>query len=234
MNQSSHRKPLYQGACGARPACLPVDAGRGIARLSPMDEPPPPPETSEDTAPKAAEAVEGRRGRTGFWVVLGVVVILDQLTKYLVFAYDPAFALRPPLPGASRPWSDHAVTIWCHLNQGAAWSMGASRPWLIALITLVLIPVLFLVYWRGFRPKGRPIEHLAFGAILGGALGNAWDRIVAMLDVDPVIKGVRDFIHADLGFWPCDPWPTFNVADSALTGAVVVLVVLGLFPRRGA
>jgi lipoprotein signal peptidase len=59
--------------------------------------------------------------------------------------------------------------------------------------------------------------NIALGLILAGTLGNCYDRIV--------FGGVRDFLHADFGFWPCNPWPDFNIADACLvTGAGILMV----------
>jgi signal peptidase II len=166
-------------------------------------------------------------GRVWFGVLIPVVVLIDQASKYLIFAADPWYRQRPlPLTDGSRAWEGLPI-IWCTQNPGAAWSLGAEWPGLIALLTLVLIPVLGLIYWRAFRPTARRMENACFGAIIGGALGNAYDRMVAWSGIDPGIRGVRDFIHVDLGFWPCHPWPTFNLADSALTVAVAVLIIAG-------
>jgi signal peptidase II len=57
---------------------------------------------------------------------------------------------------------------------------------------------------------------MALGLIVSGAVGNAVDRIR--------MGEVTDFIHVDLGFWPLNPWPIFNVADSAVcVGAAIVI-----------
>ena len=48
------------------------------------------------------------------------------------------------------------------------------------------------------------------------------------------LAGVRDFIHVDLGFWPLNPWPTFNIADAGITGGFLVLAALSLAkPKPG-
>ncbi len=135
-------------------------------------------------------------------------LVLDQATKWWLFAL-PADA---PLPG----WIERAV------NPGVAWSIGRDAPAMVALITVVLIPVLCWVWWRYFRTAGA-WENLAFGAILGGAFGNGIDRALARFGT---IGGVRDFIHVDLGVAPFHPWPTFNIADAGITCGFVILVIL--------
>ncbi len=136
------------------------------------------------------------------------VLILDLLTKYLFFG---------PLATAALPnWISLAY------NPGVAWSLFAEHPWLVVGLTMVLIPVLAAVWWLQYRQVGR-WENLAFGVILGGAIGNAYDRMMMQAGQ---LKGVRDFIHVDLGFWPFHPYPTFNIADSGICIGFVILVLL--------
>lgn len=145
-----------------------------------------------------------------FWPIAIATLVLDQISKWWLFA----------MPGARFPsW------IELHFNPGIAWSGFGDYPNLVAASTVVLIPVLTWVWWRWYRPLGRG-ENLAFGAILGGAVGNAIDRVI--LTPAGLSQGVRDFIHVDLGFWPFHPWPTFNIADSGITVGFAVLVLTGM------
>jgi signal peptidase II len=140
-----------------------------------------------------------------FWPALLATLVLDLATKYAVFAQP-----KSRLPD----WMEK------HYNTGVAWSMLAEYPGVVAGLTAVLIPLIGWVWWSGYRKLGWP-ENLAFGLILGGALGNGYDRALARFGAWP---GVRDFIHVDLGFWPLDPWPTFNIADSGITVGALLLV----------
>ena len=63
--------------------------------------------------------------------------------------------------------------------------------------------------------------RIGLGLVMGGAIGNLIDRIRA--------GEVTDFIEVDLGFWPLDPWPIFNIADAALTTGVIILVYCFVF-----
>jgi lipoprotein signal peptidase len=103
----------------------------------------------------------------------------------------------------------------------------------VTLATVCLIPVLMLVWWTAWRQQGR-IANLAFGAVLGGAIGNAYDRVMTAL-VGPTggYQGVRDFIRIDLRMLGIDyVWPNFNVADAAISTGFAVLVLLSLLPGR--
>jgi signal peptidase II len=146
--------------------------------------------------------------RRWFFPVALATLLLDQATKSWLFSL-PSDARLPS-------WIVRAE------NSGVAWSIGHQLPLLVAAITLVLIPVLCWVWWRWFRPIG-PLENLAFGAILGGAVGNGIDRVLAQFGQ---LGGVRDFIRVDLGFPPADPWPTFNIADAGITCGFLILVML--------
>lgn len=158
------------------------------------------------TTPSPAAGVPWARW---FWPAALATLVLDLLSKEVLFA-----VFRPdehPLP-----------LVRLAYNPGVAWSMFASWPNLVLAATLLLIPALAWYWWRSYRLAGR-WENLAFGLILGGAAGNAVDRVAARFGS---LGGVRDFIHVDLGVWPFDPWPTFNIADSGITVGFALLVLL--------
>ncbi|MEK7415330.1 MAG: signal peptidase II [Planctomycetota bacterium] len=148
-----------------------------------------------------------------FWPALISVLVVDLVSKSVVFAMS-----ADALPfGFQR-----------HYNTGVAWSMFAGHPGYVTALTAVLIPVLALVWWKAYRHNSR-IENLAFGCILGGALGNAYDRALALFGCWP---GVRDFIAVKLNPIGINyEWPTFNVADSGITVGFVMLLVGSFFVR---
>ena len=139
-------------------------------------------------------------------------LVLDLVSKHMVFAYPATFK----------------ELSWIRLayNQGVAWSLLAEHPWFVVGLTLVLIPVLAWVWWKQYRSVGG-LENTAFGLVLGGAVGNAFDRIGMAAGQ---FHGVRDFLHVDLGFAPFHPWPTFNLADSGICIGFALLVLLSFRP----
>jgi lipoprotein signal peptidase len=152
------------------------------------------------------------------WFVPTVLVVLvsDQLSKEWIFLLEP---------GSLPAWMAH------HHNTGVAWGIGNHLPVVVTLVTLTLIPLLTWVWWRQFRMLGA-WENLAFGAVLGGALGNASDRVQTQFGR---LEGVRDFLVADLNLIGIPYiWPTFNIADAGISCGVVVLVVLSLCKRPAA
>lgn len=147
-----------------------------------------------------------------FWPPLVAVLILDLVSKSVVFAM-----------------SDSRLPAWMeqHYNTGVAWSLFSEHPEFVAGLTAALIPLLAWVWWSGYRRLGA-WENLAFGLILGGALGNGWDRGMAMLGQYP---GVRDFIHIDLRHIGIPyVWPTFNIADSGISVGFVLLLIRACTP----
>ncbi len=123
---------------------------------------------------------------------------------------------------------------WCELawNRGMAWGIGNSMPNMVLMLTLILIPVLTVLWWRLYRREGRA-TNFAFGLILGGALGNAYDRVMTGLATDPSgFQGVRDFIRIDLRMVGIAyTWPNFNVADAAISIGFVLLLLLPWITR---
>lgn len=109
-------------------------------------------------------------------------------------------------------------------NTGAAFSFlagaGGWQRWFFAAIAVAISAVL-LVLLR--RHRGGPLPPTAFALVLGGALGNLYDRIT--------LGHVVDFVQLHAGGYS---WPAFNVADSAITVGVVLLIVDSLRPAPAA
>jgi len=148
--------------------------------------------------------------RHRFAVIALVVVILDLLTKYQVAA-----ALRPGqyievIPGFFR--------ISHLLNSGVAFGLFADhtsawKPYILAAMAVVAVVVIVIYSLR--MPPERKFLQAALAMITGGILGNFIDRIVQ--------GSVVDFIelHIQNRFY----WPTFNLADSAITVGIVMLLI---------
>jgi len=157
-----------------------------------------------------------------FGLPLVVTLVLDLATKAWFFRDGSLAAAQARYAG--HPW------IQPHVNTGVAWSIMGDHPGLVTALTMVLIPVLAFAWWRWFR--GPWLEDLAFGCILGGALGNGWDRVTA-LGSDAAWGGVRDFIHVDLNVVGIDYiWPTFNIADVGISVGFVALVLASFRGKR--
>jgi len=144
-----------------------------------------------------------------------VVAVLDQLTKALVVATIPLYHQIDLLP---------FFALTYVRNRGAAFSALAGAPPSVRIplflgVTVVALAVLFS-YVRQ-TPAERRVQLAAFGGILGGAVGN----LVCRVRTGEVI----DFLLLHWHEWQ---WPVFNVADSAITVGVAIVVVQSLFPAR--
>lgn len=141
-----------------------------------------------------------------------LVVILDQISKPLMRAWLAA--------------GDVYVTPFFNLvsawNQGVGFSLmtmrGASGPYVLSALALLISIGLFIWLLR----SNRTLPVIGLGLAIGGALGNVIDRLRH--------GAVFDFLqfHA-AGYY----FPAFNLADSALSIGVALLVIDGLFEGRG-
>jgi signal peptidase II len=181
---------------------------------------------AESTAPSPHPVPPGTgvvvRWQRWFWPCLLLVLVVDQASKSWLFQLPIhlPYGARNPGPISGFPeWLERSY------NTGVAWGVLRDWPGAVTALTVILVPVLTAVWWRHFRPAGA-IENLAFGAILGGALGNGLDRFRAYFGG---LQGVRDFIMVDLhplgiGY----VWPTFNVADAGISVGFVLLAAVAL------
>ena len=135
-------------------------------------------------------------------IVLGVVAA-DQLTKL--------WAVRE-LADAPVAIVGDTVDFRLARNTGGAFSLFQAFTPLLAVVALVV--AFFLV--RAVRNAEDTLNLVALSLILGGALGNLLDRVFRSPGF--LRGGVVDFVHIGA-------WPTFNVADSAITIGAILLVV---------
>lgn len=98
--------------------------------------------------------------------------------------------------------------------------MFGGNPVLLVVMALIVL----LLFWYSFREQARhsTLVRVAFGMIVGGAIGNIIDRVR--------FHYVVDFI--DFNRFPRIWFYTFNVADACITIAVILLIVASLASRR--
>jgi signal peptidase II len=106
-------------------------------------------------------------------------------------------------------------------NTGAAWSILAGNQWLLAIISFS-VGIGFGYYYLKNYQKTTFLNHLGISLFLSGTWGNFIDRALFP-------EGVIDFLSFRFGSYM---FPTFNVADSALTIGVIILFVASLFEKR--
>jgi signal peptidase II len=156
------------------------------------------------------------RGRWMAFGLAGGVAALDLWSKAAVFA---------SLGDGQRRWiADHWLALAAVKNPGVMWGAlpqaSALLPWLRAAAAVVVIVMLCSTH-----PRART-TLVALGLVLGGAVGNVFDGFA--------YGAVRDFILVDLDIRFFDPFPVFNVADSAICIGVALLA-LGMLlekPRK--
>ena len=103
-----------------------------------------------------------------------VLVILDQVEKYLVLTHIPLGGYVPFLP--------HVVCLTYVQNTGAAFSMFSQHTWILAFISLVMSVVLAVALWKNFFTH--PLGKVTLSLLLAGAVGNLIDRAMRGFVVD--------------------------------------------------
>ncbi|MDQ2872620.1 MAG: signal peptidase II [Candidatus Eremiobacteraeota bacterium] len=146
-----------------------------------------------------------------FLTVAAIVIAVDQLSKHAIVSRF--------MPGESRIVIPHLLKWTYEQNQHGAFGFFGSSPVLLIAMALVVL----LIFWISFRDAARTsrLIRVAFGLILGGAIGNIIDRLHFRYVVDFV-----DFYKI---------WPNiFNIADSCITIGVALLILASLATRRRA
>lgn len=162
----------------------------------------------------------------GYGLVLAAVVLVaDQATKWLFYAYlvGLPFWQAPGVPLPRGPVVEvtgffNLVTVW---NYGVSFGMfnqgSPDAAWLLAGLALAI--TVALLVW--LRQAPNRIVATGLGLVVGGAIGNVVDRLR--------FGAVFDFLDFHAFGWH---WPAFNVADSAICVGVAFLLVDALFAPK--
>jgi len=143
-----------------------------------------------------------------YWLFLSAaVILLDQWSKWLAEASLIPYEPVPVIP---------LFNLTLAYNTGAAFSFlsdaGGWQRWFFISLTVVVVAVLINWLWR-MRAEER-LYAASISLILGGAIGNLIDRIW--------LGHVIDFLDV---YYGSHHWPIFNIADSAITVGVVLLLI---------
>lgn len=164
-----------------------------------------------------SENIEGNsytRGWTSFYINISLLVfIADQLSKLFILKYLKETKIIIPN-------FFNLVLVW---NKGAAWGILSKYPRLLTAIAFVALFTLIVFFEK--MSDGKTTPKVAFSLLIGGIIGNLFDRIIrgAVVDfLDFYIK-IQDKEHH---------WPAFNIADSAITISVLILL-LSSFIKEG-
>jgi signal peptidase II len=155
----------------------------------------------------AADPAAAGSERRIFWLAAGLVIVLDLITKIVA----EATLLRTPGVSVLGDWFQLRLVY----NQGAAFGLhlGPYSRWIFLVVAVVAVVVLRRM--SRTSPVGDWFRQLALGLVAGGAAGNLIDRIRST-------RGVVDFLDVGVGSLR---WPTFNVADIAVSCGAIALVV---------
>tara|TARA_R110001592_G_scaffold315880_5_gene592053 strand:- start:7781 stop:8305 length:525 start_codon:yes stop_codon:yes gene_type:complete len=161
-----------------------------------------------------SEMAAQRRSRFFWLLVAATVIVLDQITKYFantMLDYASPVEILPVL------------NITLHYNPGAAFSFlsdaGGWQRWFFSVIALAVSA--YICVWLMRLRRDQWLLSLALALVLGGALGNLWDRLF--------LGHVIDFISVH---WEDSYFPTFNIADAGISvGAGLLLLDMVVNPE---
>jgi signal peptidase II len=155
------------------------------------------------------------------WLTLGIV-FLDRATKAWIESRPEDYFPHPVIA--------NSVNLVYSRNPGIAFSFLAGYPSSVVRVLLIagaLIIIAFIAWLLVASRSASALQAAGLALLLGGATGNVTDRILH--------GAVTDFLEVWLRFIPLrifNPWPAFNVADSAVTIGALLIVFQILFGRR--
>jgi signal peptidase II len=145
------------------------------------------------------------------------IIVLDQWTKWLIEAHLPHHVAQPIVPGF--------LNLTHVRNTGVAFGLFASNgmnaSWLLTALGLVALAAVSM-YFGFASPRDRALL-IALALVVGGAIGNLIDRVAS--------GAVTDFIDVYVGI---HHWPSFNVADAAISIGIVLMAVDSIWSRKAA
>jgi signal peptidase II len=155
------------------------------------------------------------RARTAHFLLALLVFLLDRWTKHLVATRIAMYTHIQIIPRFFR--LTHTE------NTGAAFSLFADSPshWktvLLIAFSAIAMVVVSILLWK--QSHALSLTGVALSLILGGAVGNLWDRVASGRVVDFLLFYVKQY-----------QWPVFNLADSAIVVGASLLVIEILFSR---
>ncbi len=168
-----------------------------------------------NTALDLAAPTREHRTKARFLLIALAVLACDQWSKWMVEAHLPEPSSQEIIPG------------FLHLshvrNTGVAFGLFAApgadgASWLLSLLGISALVLVSYFFWRA--PANGRLLLVSLALVLGGAVGNLMDRLST--------GAVTDFIGVYLGSYR---WPDFNVADSAISIGIALLLIDSFRPR---
>ena len=159
--------------------------------------------------------IDPRLGKIRYLLVSLGVLVLDQWSKWLVEVHLPDHTAHPVVPGL--------LNLTHVRNTGVAFGLfasdGGGTGWLLTLLGLGALAAVGSYFW--FAPHRERSLLVALALVVGGAVGNLIDRVAS--------GAVTDFIDVYVG---THHWPSFNVADSAISIGILLMAVDSFRPRQ--
>ena len=150
-----------------------------------------------------------------YFIIAIIIVAVDLYTKHLA---NTSLEFAQPVKITS------FFNLTLLYNHGAAFSLlsNSQTSWQMVMFSAIsLIAAVVLIYLIIKQPASAKLNLFSFTLILGGALGNFYDR---------AFRGyVIDFLDFHIGNYH---WPSFNIADSAITCGVILLILASLFKKE--
>jgi signal peptidase II len=162
-----------------------------------------------------AQSGKASFGKLRYLLISLGVMVLDQWTKWLVEIHLPHHAAETVIPGF--------LNLTHVRNTGVAFGLFASdghgTNWTLTLLGLVALAAVGIYFW--LAPSKDRWLLAALALVVGGAVGNLIDRVAS--------GAVTDFIDVYVG---AHHWPSFNVADSAISIGIVLMAIDSFRPHR--
>lgn len=159
--------------------------------------------------------LDSRLGKLRYLLVSLGVLVLDQWTKWLVEAHLPHHSAHEIIPGF--------LNLTHVRNTGVAFGLfaseGGGNGLLLTLLGLGALAAVGVYFW--FTPTRDRMLLMALALVVGGAVGNLIDRVSS--------GAVTDFIDVYVG---SHHWPSFNVADSAISIGIVLMAIDSFRPHH--
>jgi signal peptidase II len=152
------------------------------------------------------------RGTRWLWIAV-VVFGLDRFTKHMAEAYLNAYTELPIIPGFNLTLSYNKGAAFSFLDQAPGW-----QTWFFGSVAVLV--TIGIIVWLSRLPARDRWVSIALSLVVGGALGNLWDRIN--------YGQVTDFIQLYVSHYY---WPVFNIADSAVCVGAFMLFISTFFKR---
>lgn len=149
------------------------------------------------------------------WLWLSaLVIVLDQISKLWVVKHFDLYESVALLPSVNLTYVHNTGAAFSFLSSAGGW-----QRWFFVAIALIATTILMV--WLSRLKRSERWMAVTLSLILGGAIGNLYDRISYAY--------VIDFIHVYYETWH---WPVFNVADSAISVGIVMMLIDAFFSKN--